>query len=87
MVDGDDDDWRSPGEPDGKGTVKFVWLRAPLDDCLHPEAPLDDALPTNHCTELGVVSSVELVHDAGDSKRRMVRDRGRLRENGWAARY
>jgi hypothetical protein len=54
---------------------------------LHPEVLLYEALPTNHCTELEVVSSVELVHDADDSKRRMVRDRGRLRENGWSARY
>jgi hypothetical protein len=68
-----------------KGIFKFALHLAPLDDCLYPEALLDDALPTSHCTELGVVSSVELVHDTGDSKWIMVRDRGRLRENGWAA--
>jgi hypothetical protein len=87
MVDGDDGDWRFPGDVLQKGIFKFALHLAPLDDCLYPEALLDDALPTSHCTELGVVSSVELVHDAGDSKWIMVRDRGRLRENGWAARY
>ncbi|KAK1645691.1 hypothetical protein QYE76_063496 [Lolium multiflorum] len=51
-----------------KGTFKFALHLASLDDCLHPVAPLDEALPTSHCTELGVVSSVELVHDAGNSK-------------------
>jgi hypothetical protein len=74
------------GDVLGKGIFKLALHLASLDDCLHPVAPLDEALPTSHCTELGVVSSVELVPDVGDSKWIMVRDRGRLRENGWAAR-
>jgi hypothetical protein len=57
-----------------------------LDARLLQDALRGQALPTSHCTELGVVSSVELVHDAGDSTWKNVRDREVLGRNGWAAR-
>jgi hypothetical protein len=60
---------------------------ASLDARLLQDALRGQALRTSYCTELGVVSSVELVHDAGDSTWKNVRDRELLRENGWASRY
>ena len=43
IVDGDDGDWRFPGEPEGKGTPNFLPLLAPLDALLLQDALRDQA--------------------------------------------
>jgi hypothetical protein len=39
MVDGDDGDWRFPGDVLQKGTMKLILHTAPLDAGLLPDAP------------------------------------------------
>jgi hypothetical protein len=39
MVDGDDGDWRFPGDVPQKGTPKLTRFLAPLDAGLLPDAP------------------------------------------------
>ena len=39
MVDGDDDDWRFPGDVLQKGSVKLIRHTAPLDALLLQSAP------------------------------------------------
>jgi hypothetical protein len=39
MVDGDDGDWRLPGDVLQKGTRKLILHTAPLDAWLLPDAP------------------------------------------------
>ena len=39
MVDGDDGDWRFPGDVPQKGTRKLILHTAPLDAWLLPDAP------------------------------------------------
>jgi hypothetical protein len=84
---GDDGNPAFSGEPERKGTPKFSLLLTPLDVGLLQDASGDDAHHQDCLVSPGVASTVEFDHDAGDSKRIMVRDRGCLRENGWAARY
>jgi hypothetical protein len=85
MVDGDDHDWRFPGELLRKGSMKLHRFVAPLDDCLYPDAPLDEALLLDHAPEAEVTSSAVFLIDAGDRKWMIVEDSDGLRGNGRAA--
>jgi hypothetical protein len=49
-----------------KGTIKFVPHLAPLDDCLHPDAPLDVAHLLDHAAASGVVPVDGTVVVTGD---------------------
>ncbi|KAK1612140.1 hypothetical protein QYE76_035813 [Lolium multiflorum] len=66
-----------------KGTIKFVLHLAPLDDCLHPDAPLDEALLLDHAPETEVACTAGFIIDAGDSAWKNTRDRGSPRGNEW----
>jgi hypothetical protein len=49
-----------------KGIFKFALHFAPLDDCLHPEAPLDDALLHDQTAASGVTPVDGTVVVTGD---------------------
>jgi hypothetical protein len=81
MVDGDDGDWRSPGELLRKGTSKLSRFLAPLDALLLQCAPGVQALLLDRSIELGVAPSVGFVFDSGDREWMKMRDRDVLRGN------
>jgi hypothetical protein len=60
---------------------------APLDALLLQCAPEVQALLLDRSIELGVASSIELELGSGEVLWKIVRDRGLLREIGWASRY
>jgi hypothetical protein len=59
-------DFATAGDVLRKGKQELTSSRAPLHDSFRQEDLRHQAHPTSYCTELGVVSSVEFVHDAGD---------------------
>ncbi|KAK1646848.1 hypothetical protein QYE76_064653 [Lolium multiflorum] len=67
--------------------MKLIRYTAPLDAGLLPDAPRVHALLLDHAPEAGVASSAVFLLDTGDRKWKNARDRGRLRENGWAASF
>jgi hypothetical protein len=70
-----------------KGKPKLTLSRAPLDDCLYPDASLDVAHLLDHAPEAEVACTAVFIIDTGDRAWKNTRDRGLLRENGWASRY
>ena len=84
MVDGDDGDWRFPGDVPQKGTPKLSRFLAPLDALLLQCAPGVPALLLVHTPEAGVASPAGFVFNYGDRERMGVRDRECLRSNGVA---
>jgi hypothetical protein len=70
-----------------KGNVKLDCSRAPLDAWLCQQNDDVEAHLLDQTVSSGVVSMVGFVMNSGDGGWMMVRNRGRLRENGWAARH
>ena len=69
---GDDGDWRTPGEPDGKGTPKFFLDLASPDALLLPTTLLDQARRSSYCTDPGVPSIDGVVMNTGEVLRMIV---------------
>ncbi|KAK1668697.1 hypothetical protein QYE76_056856 [Lolium multiflorum] len=59
--------------------MKLSRFLAPLDACLHPDAPLDDTLLLDQATSSGVAPVDGFVFNSGDSEWMVARDRERLR--------
>jgi hypothetical protein len=56
-----------------KGTMKFFWLRAPLDVCFLPEDLRAEAHLLDPAPETGVACTVEFFLDAGNREWKMAR--------------
>jgi hypothetical protein len=59
-----------------KGSMQLRRFLAPLDDCLRPDAPLDEALLLDQATSSGVAPDDGFIFDSGDCEWMNARDRG-----------
>ena len=58
-----------------KGKPKLTLSRSPLDDCLSPDAPLDEALFLDQATSSGVAPVDGFIFDSDDCGWMNARDR------------
>jgi hypothetical protein len=76
MVDGDDGDWRFPGELLQKGTPKFLLVLARLDALLLQGDLRGQAHRLSHAMGSGMTSIDGFFLDTGDRRWTIVRDMG-----------
>jgi hypothetical protein len=79
IVDEDELDFTITGEVLRKGTTKLSKLRAPLDSCLRPDAPLDEALLLYQATSSRVLLIDGAMMVIGDRELGFVEERGNER--------